>query len=84
MKLNAKALGLTAGLLWAAAIVLVSVANMIWPPYGGAFLNVFASVYPGFDPAQGGLSILFGGVIGFIDGFIAGFIFAWLYNRIAG
>ena len=47
MRLDTKALGLTFGLLCGGAILLVGIANLIWPDYGRACLELIASVYPG-------------------------------------
>jgi len=81
MKLDIKALALTAGLLWGGAVLLVSIGNMMWPPYGGAFLKFAASIYPGYQPAGTMSSAIIGTLYGLVDGAIGGAIFAWLYNR---
>jgi hypothetical protein len=83
MKLHINALALAAGLLWGGAILAVGVANMIWPAYGGAFLDLAASIYPGYHPGTGIGSIVTGTVYGLIDGAIGGAILAWLYNLFA-
>jgi len=83
MKLNLKAFALTVGILWGLAILLVALANLIWPPYGEAFLSLTASLYPGFTPATGAGSVVIGTAYGFVDGAISGFIIAWLYNALA-
>ena len=83
MKLHALALGLTLGILWGAAILLTGLANLIWPGYGGAFLDVIASIYPGFYPGGGVGPVLLGTVYGLADGMIGGVIVAWLYNVLA-
>ena len=83
MKLNIRALALAAGILWGGAVLLVSLGNMIWPPYGGAFLQAVASVYPGYDPAGGGIAIVIGTIFGFVDGAIAGLVIGWLYNKLS-
>ena len=84
MKLNLKALALAVGILWGSGILLVSIGNMIFPPYGAAFLQTVASVYPFYDPASGGVSVVVGALLGFVDGAIAGFLLGWLYNRFSG
>lgn len=84
MKLSLKAFALTAGILWGGSILLVSIGNLMWPPYGGAYLAFAASVYPGFEPGTGAGSVVIGTVYGVVDGAIAGLIFAWLYNKLAG
>lgn len=80
MRLNVIALGLAAGLLWAGAILLVALANLIWPGYGAAFLELVASIYPGYHPGTGVGSAILAAIYGLIDGIIGGVIFAWLYN----
>jgi len=81
MKLDIKALALAAGLLWGGAVLLVSLGNILWPPYGGAFLNFAASIYPGYNPTGNLGSAIVGTLYGLVDGAIGGAIFAWLYNR---
>lgn len=83
MKLNVKALALAAGILWGGVVLLVALCNMMWPPYGGAFLSLTASIYPGYTPGTGAGSLVIGTVYGFVDGAIGGLIFAWLYNALA-
>ncbi|MGM0680580.1 MAG: bacteriophage holin, partial [Pseudomonadota bacterium] len=70
MKLHALALGLTLGILWGGAILLTGLANLIWPGYGMAFLEVVASIYPGFAPGGGVGTVLLGSVYGLADGVI--------------
>jgi hypothetical protein len=83
MKLNVTALSLTGGLFWGAAILIVALANLIWPGYGRAFLDLTASLYPGYQPGSGPGSVVIGALYGLVDGAIAGAIFGWLYNVIA-
>lgn len=80
MRLNITAFAVAIALVWAGAILLVGTANLIWPPYGQAFLALAASIYPGYhaDPCFG--SVIVGTLYGFLDGGIGGFIFGWLYN----
>jgi hypothetical protein len=84
MKLNVSAAALTFGLVWAVAVLLVAIGNAIWPSYGGAFLDVVGSIYPGYHPGTGGGSIVSGTLYAFVDGLIGGAVLAWLYNRFAG
>ena len=78
-KLDIKAFGLSAGIIWGAAVFLLGLAASTG--YGGAFMNLIASVYPGYTATFQGSII--GGVIGFIDMRIGGLIFAWLYNKLS-
>jgi len=83
MRLNVFAFALAAGLLWSGAILMVAVSNQVWPGYGVGFLDLTASIYPGYQPASGPASVLVGTLYGLLDGTIAGAIFAWLYNLLA-
>lgn len=84
MKLSMKAMGISCGLLWSACILFGGAAHLLWPSYGNAFLQFAASIYPGYNPDGGALSILVGTLYGFADAGIGGALLAWLYNRISG
>jgi hypothetical protein len=84
MRFNIIALSSTAGLIWGAAILIVGTANLIWPGYGQAFLELVASVYPGYRPGPGFGQVVIGSLYGLVDGAIGGAIFGWLYNMLAG
>ena len=84
MKLNIKALALTAGILWALALLLVGAANLVWSGYGGAFVKLMASIYPGYH-ASGSVGDLIVGVLyALLDGVVCGLVFGWLYNFFVG
>ncbi|MDX1375882.1 MAG: hypothetical protein R3357_09990 [Burkholderiales bacterium] len=83
MRFDIKALALTAGLFWGAAILLTALANMIWPDYGRAFLDLSASLYPGYRPGTGIGSVVIGTLYGLVDGAVCGAVIAWLYNALA-
>lgn len=80
MRLNIIALSISASLIWGGAIFIVAVANLVWPSYGIAFLNVVASIYPGYNSGSGIGSVITGTFLGLVDGAIGGAIFGWLYN----
>lgn len=83
MKLSVKALAVTGAVFWGAAILLVTVANLIWPGYGRAFLDLVASIYPGYHAGAGAGSVVIGTLYAAVDGAGAGAVFAWLYNLAA-
>ena len=83
MRCNVTALTLTVGLFWGGLILIVALANLIWPDYGRAFLDVTASIYPGYRPGSGGGSVITGSLYGLVDGAIAGAVLGWLYNVLA-
>ena len=84
MRLNTAATAVAFGILWGACLLLVGVANMIWPSYGQAFLQLCASIYPGYHPGTGVGSVVIGTIYAFVDGLVGGAIFGWLYNLIVG
>lgn len=84
MKLNLKALSVALAILWAGAVFIVGLANLIWPTYGQAFLKMLASIYPGYHAAGTFGDMIAGSLYALVDGAIAGLIFGWLYNLIAG
>lgn len=84
MKLNLKAFALTAGILWAAAMLLTGLANLIWSGYGVAALQMMASVYPGYHANGTIFDLIMGVLYALVDGAIAGLVFGWLYNTFVG
>ena len=48
MRMDIKALSLTVAIVWGGSILLIGLANLIWTSYGVAFLEVAASIYPGY------------------------------------
>lgn len=83
MRFNISALALTSGFFWGGAIFIVSTAALIWPGYGRAFLDLAASVYPGYRPGPGLGPLVTGTLYGLADGAIAGALFGWIYNLLA-
>ncbi|NIS67978.1 MAG: hypothetical protein GTO12_03205 [Proteobacteria bacterium] len=84
MKLNVRAVAFTAGILWALAVLLVGVANLIWPGYGVAFLQLMASIYPGYQATGSIGEVIIGALYALVDGAVCGLVFGWLYNLFAG
>lgn len=83
MRLSVRALALTGAILWGGALLFCGFANAIWPTYGVAFLQMMASVYPGYQATGSPLSILVGTLYAALDGAVAGLLFGWIYNRVA-
>ncbi len=84
MRFSIPALSLAAGLFWSGAILIVGTANLMFPGYGQAFLELVASIYPGYHPGPGFGQVIIGSLYGLVDGAIGGAIFGWLYNILAG
>jgi hypothetical protein len=84
MKLNVTALSITCAITWGGAVLFVGWANLAWPGYGRAFLDVTASIYPGYHPGSGAGSVVTGTLYALLDGAVGGAVFAWLYNFLTG
>ena len=84
MRLSIRGLACACGLVWGGAALAVGLAHLAWPDYGGAFLSLLASIYPGFraDPDLG--QVLVGALYSLVDAAVGGAIFALLYNLCAG
>ncbi len=83
MKLNVKAMGMAVGVLWGCAVLVIGLANLIWPGYAVELLDDLSSIYPGYEVGGFG-SVIVGTLYALVDGWIAGAILAWLYNRFRG
>ncbi len=83
MKLSVKGLAMASGILWGAAMLVMGLANLIWSSYGQQFLQLMASVYPGYHATRSIAEVIVGTLYGIVDGFIGGAVFAWLYNQFA-
>ena len=84
MRVSLKAITLSSAILWGSAMLFVGLIHMAAPSYGGDFLRIMSSVYPGADTAPTLGRVLPGTAYGFVDGAFAGAIFGWLYGAFAG
>ena len=78
MRLNVKALALTAAIFWGVGVFLTTWWLIILGSGGTKMILVM--VYPGYSVTA--LGSIIGLVWGFVDGLICGAIFAWLYNAL--
>jgi hypothetical protein len=81
MKLNAKALALSAGIIWGLLIFLLTNISLLRGGEG-EHLSRLSQFYIGYSFSF--LGSLIGLVWGFVTMFIAGWVFAWLYNKFSG
>lgn len=81
--MSLKAITLSSAIVWGLAMLLVGLIHMAAPSYGGDFLRLMSSVYPGVDTAPTLGRVLLGAVYGMVDGGIAGWLFGALYKAIA-
>jgi hypothetical protein len=84
MRLSLKAFALATSILWALALFMTGVANLIWPGYGEGFLKMVASLYPGYHATRSIGDLIVGILYALIDGAIGGLLLAWLYNLFLG
>jgi hypothetical protein len=84
MRLNIKAMALAMGILWGGAVLVVGLANLIWTGYGTGFLQLLASVYPGYKASRSIGDLIAGVLYALVDGGLFGLVVAWLYNRFLG
>ncbi len=77
MRLNAKAMAISAGILWGASVFLAT-AWILITGSGGETMSKLDVFYIGYSVSWGGAFI--GLVYGFIDGLIGGFLIVLLYN----
>ncbi len=84
MKLSVKSLTITVAVLWGGSFLVVSGANLLWPPYCAAFLEIMSSLYHGYEAAGTPGSVIVGTLYALLDGAIGGAFFAWIYNCFAG
>ena len=71
-------------IVWAGSVLIVGMANAIWPTYGKSFLMMLASIYPGFAAAGTFGDAIIGSLYALVDAAVVAFVFGWLYNLIAG
>ena len=82
MKLNARALGFTLGVIWGFAVSLLTLLSLYsFETYAIGFLKGIASVYPGYTISTEGA--ILGLCYGFVDAFVLGWLIAKIYNFFA-
>lgn len=84
MKLNLKALTVALAILWGGCVFLIGLANLAWSGYAAAFLNLLASLYPGYHAAGTFGDLMVGTMYAILDGAGGGLIFGCIYNYLAG
>ncbi|MBT3339604.1 MAG: hypothetical protein HOM34_03930 [Planctomycetes bacterium] len=81
MTLNNRAFAFTCSLFCSLCLLLVGLPSLAGYEYGGPFLEMAASLYPGFAADGTVLDLLIGVVFAVVDGAFAGWMFAWVYNK---
>ena len=82
MKLNPRASAYTMAALWGGGVLLVGIINLSSRTYGLEFLELLASVYPGYDVSRTMESVLVVTGYALVEGAVGGWVLAWLYYRV--
>lgn len=80
MKLDIKAAGLAAGIVWAASVFIVGIVAML-TDYCAGMVAALGTVYIGYGESV--LGSIIGAVWGFFDAGIGAVVLVWLYNKFA-
>jgi len=80
MRLSVKSLALAGAILWGGCVLVMALANLVYPTYGKALLDVCASIYPGYHASGTIGDAIVGTLYAVVDGGVGGAIFGWLYN----
>jgi hypothetical protein len=83
MKLSLKSMIIAGALFKASAFLFISLMNLVLRPYGGAYLAMLSSLYPGYDPVSVPIGMVVGTLYSLLAGALAGLLFGWLYNFFA-
>ena len=84
MKLSVKGMALAFAILWGGGVMLFVGLGNLCCGYGQPFLDLMASLYPGYGGGGSVRELLIGVGYGILDGFIGGAVLAWIYNLCAG
>lgn len=84
MSLNIKALAVTLGAVWGGSFLFTGLANLLAETYGLAWLELGASIYPGYNGPAGFGSVIVVTLYAVLDGAVVGAILAWIYNFFSG
>lgn len=80
MKLSLKSMILAGAAFKLIVFIVISLLNLLLRPFGGAYLIMLASLYPGYDPVNWPIALMVGSFYSLIAGALAGLLFGWLYN----
>jgi hypothetical protein len=83
MKLSLKSMVIAGALFKTICFLFISLLNLVLRPYGGAYLAMLMSLYPGYDPVSVPIGMIVGTFYSLLAGGLAGLLFGWLYNFFA-
>ena len=74
MKLSIKGMLIAGALFKAIVFLFISLMNLILRPYGGAYLAILSSLYPGYDPVSVPIGMIVGTLYSLLAGALAGLL----------
>jgi hypothetical protein len=77
MKFDQNKAALTGGLIWALTMFFMTIIS-VGTGYAKAFLDVMASIYPGYNVSFSGSVV--GLIYGFLDVYVGVYIVLWVYK----
>lgn len=80
MRLNIRATAFALAIVWGGAVLITGLGNLLSSSYGTGFLQLLASIYPGYKASGSIGDLIFGVLYALVDGGLCGLVFAWLYN----
>lgn len=83
MRLNQLALAYASAALCGGGVLFIGLINLGAPEYGARWLELLASVYPGYHAERTLPGVLVGTGYALVKGGALGWLFGWLYNRLA-
>jgi hypothetical protein len=75
-----KAMTITSAVVFGGCMLIVGLVNLRSASYGGGFLGMMASVYPGYHDSRTIGDVVIGTLYGILDGAIIGYVFSSLYR----
>ena len=82
MTLDRNALAYASAALWGGGVLLIGLCNLSSPAYGREFLELLASVYPGYHAERSIESVMVLTGYALFEGGVVGWLLGWLYNRL--
>lgn len=80
---SVRAVAVTSAIMGGGCMLFVGLINLADPSYGGEFLRMMSSVYPGADTTRTIGRVLLGAIYGLVDGAAAGYLFVVIYRFLA-
>ena len=83
MTISVRAFVNAASIVGGLSVFMVGTANLIWPAYALEFLQIFSSVFPGFEPAGTFASVIVATLYATVVSAVCAALLGGLYNYLA-